>query len=81
MIYKRTIVISADEKKILLARLQLARESKAAKAAAKKKETLADVKEPEPPAPAPATHCTPHANTLHVIAQISGHFVDHTQKP
>jgi len=59
MIYKRTMVISADEKKILLARLQLARESKAAKAAAKKKETLADVKEPEPPAPAPAPVVAP----------------------
>ena len=47
------MVISADEKKILLARLEKARETKAAKAAAKKKETLADVKEPEPPAPAP----------------------------
>jgi hypothetical protein len=51
--YKRTMVISADDKKILLARLEKARETKAAKAAAKKKETLADVKEPEPPAPAP----------------------------
>lgn len=48
------MVISADEKKILLARLEKARETKAAKAAAKKKETLADVKEPEPPAPVPA---------------------------
>lgn len=49
------MVISADEKKVLLARLEKARETKAAKAAAKKKETLADVKEPEPvPAPAPA---------------------------
>jgi hypothetical protein len=47
------MVISADEKKVLLERLQKARETKAAKAAAKKKETLADVKEPEPPAPAP----------------------------
>ena len=52
------MVISADEKKILLARLQLAREAKAAKAAAAKaakvpKETPASVKEPEPPAPAP----------------------------
>jgi hypothetical protein len=62
------MVISADEKKILLARLEKARETKAAKAAAaksakhapagaptplEKKETLADVKEPEPPAPAP----------------------------
>ena len=47
------MVISADEKKVLLARLEKARETKAAKAAAKKKETLADVKEPEPPAPAP----------------------------
>jgi hypothetical protein len=45
--YKRTMVISADEKKVLLARLEKARESKAAKAAATKaakKETLADVK-------------------------------------
>ena len=51
------MVISADEKKVLLARLEKARETKAAKAAATKaakKETLADVKEPEPPAPAPA---------------------------
>ena len=48
------MVISAEDKKILLARLEKARETKAAKAAAKKKETLADVKEPEPPAPAPA---------------------------
>lgn len=53
------MVISADEKKVLLARLEKARETKAAKAAAAKaakapKETLADVKEPEPPAPAPA---------------------------
>jgi hypothetical protein len=59
------MVISADDKKVLLERLQKARETKAAKAAAKKhapagaptplekKETLADVKEPEPPAPAP----------------------------
>jgi hypothetical protein len=47
------MVISADEKKILLERLQKARETKAAKAAAKKKETPASVKEPEPPAPAP----------------------------
>jgi hypothetical protein len=62
------MVISADEKKILLARLEKARETKAMKAAAaksakhapagaptplEKKETLADVKEPEPPAPAP----------------------------
>jgi len=45
------MVISADEKKILLERLQKARETKAAKAAAKKKETPASVKEPEPPAP------------------------------
>lgn len=48
------MVISADEKKILLERLQKARETKAAKALAKKKETPASVKEPEPPAPAPA---------------------------
>jgi hypothetical protein len=55
------MVISADEKKILLARLEKARETKAMKAAAaksaktplEKKEALADVKEPEPPAPAP----------------------------
>jgi hypothetical protein len=40
------MVISADEKKILLERLQKARETKAAKAKAK-------AKEPEPPAPAP----------------------------
>ncbi len=53
------MVISADEKKVLLARLEKARETKAAKAAAKKKETLADVKEPEPPAPAPAPVVTP----------------------
>lgn len=45
------MVISADEKKILLERLQKARETKAAKALAKKKETPASVKEPEPPAP------------------------------
>ena len=53
------MVISADEKKILLERLQKARETKAAKAAEAKKakaakETPASVKEPEPPAPAPA---------------------------
>ena len=48
------MVISSSDKAILLERLQKARETKAAKAAAKKKETLADVKEPEPPAPAPA---------------------------
>lgn len=52
------MVISAEEKKILLARLEKARETKAAKAAAAKaakapKETPASVKEPEPPAPAP----------------------------
>jgi hypothetical protein len=35
--YKRTMVISADDKKILLARLEKARETKAAKAAAAKK--------------------------------------------
>lgn len=51
------MVISSSDKAILLERLQKARETKAAKAAATKaakKETLADVKEPEPPAPAPA---------------------------
>lgn len=55
------MVISADEKKVLLERLQKARETKAAKAAAKKKEeTLADVKEPAPaPAPAPAPIAVP----------------------
>jgi hypothetical protein len=51
------MVISADEKKVLLERLQKARETKAAKAAATKaakaKETPAAVREPEPPAPAP----------------------------
>jgi len=57
--YKRTMVISADDKKVLLARLEKARETKAAKAAAAKaakptKETPASVKEPEPPAPTPA---------------------------
>jgi len=49
------MVISSEDKRVLLERLQKARETKAAKAAAKKKETLADVKEPtsvaEPPAP------------------------------
>jgi hypothetical protein len=45
------MVISAQDKAILLERLQRARETKAAKAAAKKKETPASVKEPEPPAP------------------------------
>jgi len=65
------MVISADEKKVLLARLEKARETKAAKAAAAKatkttKETLADVKEPEPvvappvvPVPAPLPEPTP----------------------
>lgn len=53
------MVISSSDKSILLERLQKARETKAAKAAAKKKETLADVKEPEPPAPAPAPVVTP----------------------
>lgn len=53
------MVISSSDKAILLERLQKARETKAAKAAAKKKETLADVKEPEPPAPAPAPVVTP----------------------
>ena len=53
------MVISADDKKVLLARLEKARETKAAKAAAAKaakptKETPASVKEPEPPAPTPA---------------------------
>jgi hypothetical protein len=62
--YKRTMVISADEKKVLLARLEKARETKAAKAAAAKaakptKETLADVKEPEPPAPIPVEEKPP----------------------
>lgn len=47
------MVISPSEKAVLLERLQKARETKAAKAAAKKKETPASVKEPEPPAPAP----------------------------
>ena len=55
------MVISADEKKVLLERLQKARETKAAKAAEAKKakavkETPASVTAPapEPPAPAPA---------------------------
>lgn len=47
------MVISKEEKAVLLERLQKAREVKQAKAAAKKKETPASVKEPEPPAPAP----------------------------
>lgn len=47
------MVISPSEKAVLLERLRVARETKAAKAAAKKKETPASVKEPEPPAPAP----------------------------
>lgn len=45
------MVISSSDKAVLLERLQKARETKAAKVAAKKKETPADVKEPEPPAP------------------------------
>ncbi len=57
------MVISADEKKVLLERLQKARETKAAKAAATKaakaKETPASVKEPEPPAPAPVAAPAP----------------------
>lgn len=58
------MVISADDKKILLARLEKARETKAAKAAAAKaakapKETPASIKEPEPPAPAPAPVVAP----------------------
>ena len=58
------MVISADEKKILLERLQKARETKAAKAAEAKKakaakETPASVKEPEPPAPAPVPEPAP----------------------
>lgn len=52
------MVISKEDKAVLLERLQKARETKAAKVAAKKKETPeketpASVKEPEPPAPAP----------------------------
>lgn len=47
------MVISPSEKAVLLERLQKARETKAAKAAAKKKETPASVKEPEPEPPAP----------------------------
>lgn len=53
------MVISSSDKAILLERLQKARETKAAKAAAKKKETLASVKEPEPPAPAPVAVPSP----------------------
>ena len=58
------MVISADEKKILLERLQKARETKAAKAAEAKKakavkETPASVKEPEPPAPVVAPVAAP----------------------
>jgi hypothetical protein len=57
------MVISADEKKVLLERLQKARETKAAKAAATKaakaKETPAAVREPEPPAPAPVAAPAP----------------------
>ena len=53
------MVISPSDKAVLLERLRVARETKAAKAAEAKKakatkETPASVKEPEPPAPAPA---------------------------
>lgn len=48
------MVISPEQKKVLLERLQLAKAAKAEKAKAKKEAAAAAVKEPEPPAPAPA---------------------------
>lgn len=48
------MVISDEQKKVLLERLKLAKEAKAKKAAERKKAAaLAEVKEPEPPKPVP----------------------------
>jgi len=58
------MVISADEKKILLERLQKARETKAAKAAATK---AAKAKDAEPPAPAPAPAPAPEAPVVAIL--------------